>query len=375
MRDLVFVGGGHAHLESLSKIENLKHQDVDIKLISPYPYTYYSGMGPGILGDIYNQEQTRFNVKKIIESNGGEFIQDSVNKVDPERQKLTLKSNKEIYYDIVSMDIGSKIGIKNIIVNSDLVIPVKPIANLVKAKEKILEKDNFKGFQITIIGRGPAGIEVSGNLHRLFNINKIDADIQLISDTRLLNSHPDKARKLALESLTNRGIKVLELKKVIKIEDNIITLNNNMELNSDYTFLATGIEPINIFKDSGIPLAKDGSILVNSHLQSIKYKNVFGGGDCINLKGCNLDKVGVYAVREGPLLFYNLLNFVKGKRLKEFKAQEKYLLILNMGNGKGIGWRGDFTVKGKMIYLLKKILISVLWINIRFNRSFRLNFC
>jgi len=38
-----------------------------------------------------------------------------------------------------------------------------------------------------------------------------------------------------------------------------------------------------------------------------KHLVLVGGGDCIYFKDRPLDKVGVYAVRENPVLYYNLM--------------------------------------------------------------------
>jgi NADH dehydrogenase FAD-containing subunit len=39
----------------------------------------------------------------------------------------------------------------------------------------------------------------------------------------------------------------------------------------------------------------------------VAYPEIFGGGDCISFEKKPLDKVGVYAVRQNPILYTNLL--------------------------------------------------------------------
>lgn len=48
MKTLVLVGGGHAHLHCLEQINNDSQKDWRVKLISPSPYQYYSGMFSGL---------------------------------------------------------------------------------------------------------------------------------------------------------------------------------------------------------------------------------------------------------------------------------------------------------------------------------------
>jgi NADH dehydrogenase FAD-containing subunit len=78
-----------------------------------------------------------------------------------------------------------------------------------------------------------------------------------------------------------------------------------------------------------------------------------GGGDCISLQGHNLAKVGVYAVRENPILYHNLRVALEGGTMKSFIPQKAFLLIFNMGDGKGIYWKKNWVWDGRSAFLLK----------------------
>jgi hypothetical protein len=44
-----------------------------------------------------------------------------------------------------------------------------------------------------------------------------------------------------------------------------------------------------------------------------KHLILVGGGDCINFQDSPLEKVGVYAVRQNPVLLHNLMAAMDGK--------------------------------------------------------------
>ena len=88
--------------------------------------------------------------------------------------------------------------------------------------------------------------------------------------------------------------------------------------------LATGVTPQALFKRSGLPVGEDGGLLVNSFLQSVRYPEIFGGGDCISLEHYRLPRVGVQAVRQNPILYHNLLASLSGGELFEFTPQQTY---------------------------------------------------
>lgn len=48
--------------------------------------------------------------------------------------------------------------------------------------------------------------------------------------------------------------------------------------------------------------------MVTNSLQSIDYENIFAAGDCATLKDfLHLPKNGVYAIKQAPILYDNVL--------------------------------------------------------------------
>ncbi len=78
-----------------------------------------------------------------------------------------------------------------------------------------------------------------------------------------------------------------------------------------------------------------------------------GGGDCISLEGHSLAKVGVYAVRESPILYHNLLALLEGGEMLAFEPQTHFLLVFSMGEGSGIFWKKNWAWKSRLAFLLK----------------------
>ncbi|MCK5101137.1 MAG: pyridine nucleotide-disulfide oxidoreductase, partial [Desulfobacteraceae bacterium] len=114
-----------------------------------------------------------------------------------------------------------------------------------------------------------------------------------------------------------------------------------------------GVKPSTIFEESGLPVGPDQGLLVNKYLQSMKYPEIFGGGDCIYFKSQPLDKVGVYAVRENPVLLHNLMASLEGNDLKIFNPGPEYLLIFNVGGGYGVFKKKSIVFGGKIAFMIK----------------------
>jgi NADH dehydrogenase FAD-containing subunit len=353
-KHLVFVGGGHAHLTALLRLKEYIRRGHKVTLISPSPYQYYSGMAPGMLSGIYRPQEVRFHVRKLAEDRGAEFIGDAVTALHPRERVLSLKSGEKVSYDVASFNTGSEVPAeKYLSLRAENVFPVKPVIHFLSGRRFILNAPAGSLKRFLVVGGGPAGVELAANLSRLLQERKDGGKIILIGGTRLLSGYEEKVRSLASQFFRIHGIEVLEEAHVKDFRRNEATLQDGRSLEFEAAFLAVGIRPAPLFKESGLPAGEGGELLVDSYLRSPAYPEIFGGGDCIALQGARLAKVGVYAVRQNPILFHNLLAALEGGSLQPFIPQKDFLAILNMGYGRGILRSRGWVYEGRLAFLLK----------------------
>ena len=353
-KHLVLIGAGHAHLTCLKSLRDFTARGHEVTVIGPDTHHYYSGMGPGMLGQTYSPKEIRFNSQRMAEGGGARFVKGMVSQVQPGERKLVLASGEEIPYDVVSFNIGSGIPKDKVTIQQDTgVFTVKPIEQLLRAQKAVLDKLGDKTLEIVVVGGGPAGVEISGNLWRLVTRHNGKMNLSLVAGRRLMSDFPEKVRTSVLSSYQRRGLRVIEGSHLTEIQAGKATLTDGRELPFDVLFLALGVQPPRLFVDSGLPTGPDGGLLVNEFLQSVAHPEIFGGGDCIYFQPRPLDKVGVYAVRQNPILLDNLLAALEGRTLKPFTPQESYLLIFNLGDGRGIFWRKKFVFDGRLAFMLK----------------------
>jgi NADH dehydrogenase FAD-containing subunit len=367
-KHLVLVGGGHAHLTTLKNLDSFVRLGHRVTVVSPSPYHYYSGMGPGMLSGIYRPQEVRFHIRKMAEDRGAAFIEDKAVKIDPTRRLLFLHSGEEIHYDTVSFNTGSEVPAESLMASpQDNVFTVKPVMNLLKVRSLVLSILESKARNLAVIGGGPAGVEIAGNLCRLVYENGGTAQITLIGGKRVLADLSEKVRGLAVASLNSRGAEVIEGSYVKRIGKDTVILTDGREIPFDVALIAVGIRPSSLFRDSGLATGEDGGLLTNSYLHSVAYPDIFGGGDCISLEGRPLAKVGVYAVRQNPILYHNLMATLQRESMKPFIPQEAYLLIFNMGNGRGIFSKKGWVWQGRLAFFLKD------YIDRRFMKRFQVS--
>ncbi len=347
-KHLVLVGAGHAHMMVMQQLAGFVAAGHRVTVIGPGPHHYYSGMGPGMLSGIYRPDEIRFNVREMVEKRGAAFVQERVVAVDGGARELRLGDGRRVGYDVVSFNTGSGVPVSERFALHPRVFPVKPIESLLRAREGILADIRLRRLALVVAGGGPAGVEVAANLRRLAHAAGEGADVTLVAGGRLLPAFGRRVRGRVLHRLRRLGVTVIEGARVDSAGAAAVTLSTGASLACDYLFPAVGVRPAALFRDSGLPIGEDGGLRVNRHLQSVAFPEIFGGGDCIDFEPRPLARVGVYAVRQNPVLLDNLRRKLAGEPLSTFTPQDHYLLAFNMGDGTAVvAWR--FLVFGGRI--------------------------
>jgi NADH dehydrogenase FAD-containing subunit len=357
-KHLVLVGGGHAHMVTLANIGRFVEKGIRVTVIGPSDFHYYSGMGPGMLGGTYSPDRIRFATRKVVESQGGEFVTDRVTQILPPDRQVTTRSGARIAYDVVSFNAGSYIPLPETGTSEQdrpaNLYPVKPIEQLMDASAALQDLFAGKTAQVNVVGGGPSSAEVAGNVWQLARDRGTHMpEIRILCGSRFMGRFGEKIRSRVTQILEKRGIVILENARVQSVSGAEITLESGQVFATDFTFMASGVIPAPMFEDSGLAVGPDKGLLVNQYLQSVTDPQVFGGGDCIHFQPQPLDKVGVYAVRQNPVLLHNLMAALEGGSLKPFDPGPDYLLVFNLGGGQGVLKKKNIVFSGRLAFTIK----------------------
>lgn len=363
---LVLVGGGHAHMMTLANIHQFVAQGHIVTVIGPSKYHYYSGMGPGMLGQTYTPDDIRFRTRHVVEKQGGRFILAKVDRIDPHTRTVFLSTGASLPYDVLSFNAGSYVPTPDLSENQDNIFTVKPIERLMHAQTQLVELMTRQPVKVGIVGGGPSAAEIAGNVWGLaLSQDLIPPAIRIYAGNRFMSRFPASLSRKVAATLERKGIEILANGYVQKIDSNRVTLASGETEDFDFIFLALGVKPSPIFEASGLPTGPDNGLLVNRHLQSTAYPEIFGGGDCIYFQDQPLDKVGVYAVRQNPILLHNLKAQLEGTALMPFDPGGDYLLIFNLGGGVGVLRKRWLQFGGRLAFMVKD------YIDRKFMRKFQ----
>jgi len=167
-KHLVPVGGGHGHLFALKRLSDYVRRGHRVTVIGPASHHYYSGMGPGMISGLYRPREARFNIRRLVEDSGGLFIEERVVAVCAAERTLRLASGATVTYDVASFNVGSEVPVSALAPGRPTsVVPVKPVGNLLAVRRWFLERGPAQAVRVLVVGGGPAGVEVPGNVLRL----------------------------------------------------------------------------------------------------------------------------------------------------------------------------------------------------------------
>jgi len=361
-KDLVFVGGGHAHALALRMLAMRPIAGLRITLISPASHTPYSGMLPGLVAGHYTFEQTHIDLSRLCQWAGVRFICAEVNAIDPVRQSLSLVGRPPVAYDLVSIDIGSRPELESVPGASRNSIPVKPVAGLWRRwnslRDKVLSFAGEQECRIAMVGGGAGSVELITAMAEHFATLRQPVNQNVSLDLfcgapEILQGYNARARKSVETTLKSYGISLHLNARVENVEHNSLTLRGGDRHNFDELFWCTGAGASPWIAESGLKTDSRGFLAIGNTLQSMDYSNIFAAGDCATQLDHPRPKAGVYAVRQGPVLAENLRNYLLGRPLKAHIPQQRFLSLLSLGAKRASADRGVFSATGAWVWRWK----------------------
>eukprot|EP01084_Bolivina_argentea_P144044 252826_1 len=147
IKDVVLVGGGHAHAHVVKALGMRPIPGVAVTLIAKSVLTPYSGMLPGYVAGHYTFDQCHIDLYNLCQFAGATLINASCVGLDTEARTLTCDDGRPpIRYDVCSIDVGSTPtlpmdhDLDNVLKSNMGITPIKPIDNFNERWTGILQR-------------------------------------------------------------------------------------------------------------------------------------------------------------------------------------------------------------------------------------------
>ena len=358
---IVLLGVGHTNSHVLRMWKMGKRPpNSQLVCVTDFPIATYSGMMPGVLAGQYPVEQMEIDLVRFTQSAGARLVIGKVKGLDRARQQLKFVNRPPLTYDQLSIGIGSRPSMSGISIASDAaLLAVKPMQTFLKRLrdrvQQLTGKITDRPLKICVVGGGIGSIEIAFALRQRFRGQDIkDPEISLVTSAPhagrgLLDS---TVKKIA-NQFQHHSIDVKSGNRVSGVESDRLILTDGGTVEADIVIWATNAVAHDLFENFDLEKDERGFILTRPTLQSVSDDKIFAVGDSGTIVDANLDKAGVFAVRQGPILHRNLELAVQSRPLKPYQPQKSYLKIVNVCDGTAISQHYGRSLHGKSQWWLK----------------------
>ncbi len=357
VKDLVLIGGGHAHVYVLKSLAMNPCEGARVTLIAKDLHTPYSGMLPGLVAGHYSWEETHVDLEPICRSGNFRIIHDEAVGIDHANKRVLMRSGRPgARFDVCSVDVGITPRASDVAGANEHATPVKPIFGFNARWEAMLARvlEGGKKCDVCVVGGGAGGAELALSMRyrmreelKKRGLDENLAAFTLVTRGKLMPSHAKGVRKTFLKVFDEVGVRVIEDDGVAQAESKTLVLQSGREINADECIWCTQAGAAKWLKEStDLALDDDGFIAVNATLESTSHQHVFAAGDVANVLKHPRPKAGVFAVRQGPPLDKNIRRALLGKSLVDFTPQKLFLGLITIGGKSAVLSYGNYAFGG-----------------------------
>ncbi len=349
-RDVVLIGGGHAHALVLRRWGMDPLPGARLTVINPGPTAPYTGMLPGHVAGHYTRDDLDIDLVRLCRFAGAGLIDGRAIDIDAGRGVVTIEGRAPMAYDVASVDVGITAEMPQIDGFAQHGIPAKPLGPFAVAwrayRDRARAGDAPK--QIAVIGGGVAGTELAMAMAHAVE----GAQVTVIEAADNLTGIGGKARQVLLDAMAAQNVTLRSGAKVAAVAADHVLLDDGDTIPSVFTVGAAGARPHDWIAGTDLPL-EDGFIRVGPSLRVEGHDNLFAAGDCAYLVHDPRPKAGVFAVREAPILHNNLRAVLTGDATRRYDPQRNYLKLISLGRKAALAEKGKMTLSGDMLWQWK----------------------
>ena len=354
-RDLVLIGGGHAHALVLRRWGMAPLPGVRLTLIDPNPAAPYTGMLPGHVAGHYPREALEIDLVRLARHAGARLILGRAEGIDRQARRIRVAGRPGIAYDVTSLDIGVTSAMPDLPGFTAHAQAAKPLGPFAAAWEAFVARAGEEtSAHVVVIGGGVAGVELSMAMaHRLRQAGVAAPAVTVIEARETpLAGLGARARARLLTTLAARGVALRTGAAAAGVTAEGVILADGATLEAGFVAGAAGARPQDWLAGTGLAL-HEGYVCLRETLQSKEDDHVFAVGDCAHMEFDPRPKAGVYAVRQAPVLYDNLCAILSGRRLRAYRPQRDYLKLVSTGGRTAVADKRGFSAEGAWVWRLK----------------------
>jgi NADH:ubiquinone reductase (H+-translocating) len=371
MPHVVVVGAGFG---GLSATDELSKEGFRVTLLDRFPYNTFQpllyqvatgGLNPGDVTYALRyfaarHEGARFRVADVVD-------------IDHDQQQVVCDDGVRIDFDYLIIGNGITTNHFGIPGAAEYTMSMYTRAEALRVRDTIFgsleiiagePEMSTHGFTVVIVGGGPTGVEMAGQLAELKTetipsiypeINPARLHVVLVEMTNyLLAPFDDSLRKYALQELIKRGVDVRLNTAISEVEADRVDFKDGSSMPVDLVIWAAGVSGDAVVRNWGLPIGRAGRIEINDDTRVVGEERIFAIGDAsVSVKN-PLPQLAQPAIQEGKFAARQIARLHRGLDTETFKYHDK-------GTMATIG-RGDAVLQMPIGLKLEGVLAWIGWI-------------
>jgi NADH dehydrogenase len=363
-KKVLIIGGGFAGVQTAKGL--LEDPSIEVVLITKSPvFEYYPALYKLVTGALSIEVCVPY--AKIFEGARIRIVEDTYLSYDKDTKKVTLLSGATESYDILVLSIGSEVNFFNIPGIQQYAFPFKSAAhalalrqhlcNLLQESKDIAPAELVKRFHVSVVGGGPSGVELAGDLTtylrrktKEYGIDPSFVTVDLIeSSPRLLRLFPEhvsriaeaRLRKLKVNIYTNRSLQEQDLTTITA---------SGMRLDSGTVIWTAGTQLHSFLRP--LPLSERKLVTVTKYLTLPDDENVFVIGDGSSAEGNGLAQG---AIAHGAYVAKKIIGEDKGRTMQPYKGRVLGYVV-PIGEGWAVFSYKKIVFSGWLAWIMRSVI-------------------
>ena len=371
MKKVVIVGAGFAGLNAAKVLGGKK--DVEVVVIDRTNHHLFQPLLYQVAMAGLSPAEIAYPIRSLLAHYGNiEVLLGNVAGVDLEKKEVETDFGP-VSYDYLILACGAKHSYFGHDEWEEHAPGLKTLAQATEIRRRVLtayelaerESDQEKRRQLltfVIVGGGPTGVELAGALGEISR-HTLEKDFQRIDPTttrviliegasRLLPGFEAELSKRARRDLEDLGVTVWLEKMVTGISSRGVHIGEEF-VNASTVLWAAGVKPSSLNPTLGVPLDKQGRVIVEADLSLKAAREVFVLGDQAHVLSDHgpLPGLAPVAMQEGVHAARMILREMKGEARQAFTYRDKGQMA-TIGRKKAVAQFRQWRITGFMAWLM-----------------------
>ncbi len=355
-KKIVIVGAGFG---GIAAAKLFAKEDVDVTIVDRHNFHLFQPLLYQVSTAVLDNAEIAFPTRAFFRDyKNVEFFMAKAEGVDQKR-KVVLTNHGEVPYDYLILAAGATTNFFGIESAARNAYGMKTLQEAVGIRNHLLHmferanksadpEERKRMLTFVVVGGGPTGIEESGAISELINIQKKEfhninfdeVSVHLVEATdKLLPMMSEKLREHTLKVLKRKGVVVSLNTQVVEYDGKELKLKDGSVIPSETVIWAAGVKAVPFIAKCGGEVDRAGRIVVEENLMVKGSDSVFAIGDCAHFchgTDAPLPTVAPVAYQGAAVAHRNIMRLIKGDNNLEAFHYKDLGSMATIGRGEAV---------------------------------------